>query len=343
MQHRSSARVQGLVFGGIMAALVVIFSLVPVLSILMPIPLVLVFVRYGGRVAVLTAVIATVFTMAFTGVVTAVLAIPAGILPGLVFGLGFRRGWRPMTTGLLAVLIFFLGFGLTYGVYRVAMFAGRDPFEAMIETPAMRAELEHTIDALEQIVVPEIENPSPQQQAALDQGRAIVEAFRRDPVGHTWAMLPSALFLMGVSATWVNYALFRLTLPRLGVALPASTPFEEFRLPAWLVWAYGLLMLGQPYFFSTDVVNAAWWAKLLMNIFSPLGMVLAVAGIAVFYGFLRTRNYGKGASALVVAAMVMLLGAMSVQVFTLLAMWDSIVDFRGLGHGVWKRPPEETT
>ena len=98
MESRST-RVQGLVFGGLMAAMTVVFSLVPGLSVLMPIPLVLAYVRYGGRIAVMTATAATLFTMAFTGVVSAILAIPAGILPGLVFGMGFRRKWKPLTIG----------------------------------------------------------------------------------------------------------------------------------------------------------------------------------------------------------------------------------------------------
>ncbi|MBP2019482.1 hypothetical protein J2Z79_002921 [Symbiobacterium terraclitae] len=47
MQSRFT-QTRGLVFGGLMAALIVVFSLVPVLSFLMPIPLVLAFVRYSG-------------------------------------------------------------------------------------------------------------------------------------------------------------------------------------------------------------------------------------------------------------------------------------------------------
>ncbi len=343
MQNRSSSGVQGLVFGGLMAALVVVFSLVPLLSVFMPIPLVLAYVRYGGRVAAMTAIVATLFTVAFSGLTAAVLALPAGILPGLAFGYGFRNGWRPLTIGLLAVVVFFFGFALEYGVTRVAMFEGRDPFVTALESQAGKEQLEQGIRLVEQVMVPQVENPTPQQQATIEQGKAFVESIRKDPVGFAWALLPSSLFLLGAFSTWVNYLLCRMTLPRFGHAVPAPTPFEAFRLPVWLVWVYGLMMLGQSFFLTADVVHASWWAKLLMNIFSPLGMIFALAGGAVVYGFLRKKNYGKGVSALVVGAATMMLGVMALQIFTLLAMWDSIFDFRGLGHGIWKRPPEGTT
>jgi len=342
MENRST-RVQGLVFGGLMAALTVVFSLVPVLSVLMPIPLVLAYVRYGGRIAVMTATAATIFTMAFTGVVSGILAIPAGILPGLIFGLGFRRKWKPLTIGLAAVLTFFFGFALTYVVTRVAMFDGRDPFVAMLETPAVQAQVEQFAGLMDQMAET-IESTAAQQGAAVpaaaQQYRQMADLIRRDAAGLTWTLLPSSLFFMGAFSSWINYLLCKLILPRFGHQVPPSTPFEEFRVPIWLVWAYVILALATPLFTGGDMTALPWWAKLMLNVFTPLMYILVLAGLAVAYGFMRKRGMQKGVAVAILVAGFLLLGQFGMQLLVLLAMWDTIFDVRGLGHGLWKRTEE---
>lgn len=343
MQQRH-AGTQGLVFGGLMAALVVIFSLVPMLAIFMPIPLVLAYVRYGGRAATLTAIVATIFTMAFSGFIAGLLAIPGGILPGLVFGYGFRHKWRPIMIGLLAVVVFFLGFAMTYGITRVAMLGGRDPIAASLEEPTVKAQLVRLVDQFEQVMVPQVPNPTPAQEQAIRQNKALIEGLRNDPVGVTWSLLPASLFVLGVISSWLNYALCRLTLPRFGHPVPEPTPFAEFRLPLWLVLAFGTLMMGTSYFVRVyDVVSLPWWQKLLLNIASPLSWVVVFAGIAVVYGILRQRKLNKATALLVIVMAFTLLGAIALQLLMVVAMWDAIFDFRGLGHGTWRKRPEERT
>lgn len=337
MQHRSPG-VQGLVFGGLMAALIVVFSMVPVLAVFMPIPLVLAYVRYGGRVAVLTAVVAALFTMAFTGFITGLLMIPGGILPGLVFGYGFRHHWRPLTIGIVAVVVFFLGYAMEYSITRVAMFDGRDPIAAAFESPAGQKQLNRALDLMDQALVAQNpENPTPQQL----QSKEMLENLRKDPAGFAWALLPTTLFLLGAFVTWVNYQLCRLTLPRFGHPVPPAGSFAEFRLPVWLIWTYGVLIFASPFFITPDIAGASWWAKLLLNIFTPLGLILALAGFAVVYGYFRHKELSKGTAVLLTFLIYLLLGKMAMQIYVLVAMWDSIFDFRGLGHGLWKRPKEQ--
>lgn len=345
MQSRST-RVQGLVFGALMAALTVVFSLVPVLSVLMPIPLVLAYVRYGGRIAVMTATAATLFTMAFTGVISGILAIPAGILPGLVFGLGFRRRWRPLTIGLAAVLTFFFGFALTYVVTRLAMFDGRDPFMAMLETPAVQAQVEGYAAFMDQMAemvesaAAQGGTPTAAQLQMAQQYRDMADVLRRDAAGLIWALLPSTLFFMGAFSSWINYLLCKLILPRFGHPLPPATPFAEFRLPIWVIWAYAIISLAAPQFIGGDVTVMPWWAKLLVNVFTPLMLILVLAGLAVAYGYLRKRGLEKGIAVTILVVAFLLLGQFAMQLLVLLAMVDTIFDLRGLGHGLWKRTEE---
>jgi len=343
MQSRSE-QTRGLVFGGLMAALVVVFSLIPGLSVLMPIPLVLAFVRYGGRTAVLVAVAATLFNMMFNGLVSGILVIPAGILPGLAFGLGFRRKWRPLSIGIVAVLTYFLGFALTYVVTRLAMFGGRDPFVALLEEPATRTLVDQMVavmvslaETIESTATQSGGTLTPAQTQMVEQYRQMAEMLQRDPVGVIWTLLPASLFFSGVVSSAINYLLCRFTLPRFGHEVPAWTPFAEFQLPTWSVWLYIVMSLLAPFFLRGDMTALPWWGKLLLNIFSPMMMIFMLAGAAVAYGFLRKHGLGAGGAAAIVVVGTLLLGQLGPQVLVLLALWDTVFDVRGLGHGIWKR------
>ncbi|WP_342589502.1 DUF2232 domain-containing protein [Symbiobacterium terraclitae] len=151
------------------------------------------------------------------------------------------------------------------------------------------------------------------------------------------SLLPASIFFSGVASSAVNYMLCRFTLPRFGHEVPAWTPFAEFRLPTWSVWLYASLALLAPFFLSGDMVSLPWWGKLLLNVFSPLMMIFMLAGVAVAYGYLRKRGLSGGSAALIVILGTLLLGPLGPQLLVLLAMWDTVFDVRGLGHGLWRR------
>lgn len=338
MQQRSPG-VRGLVFGGIMAAMVVVFALVPLLSLFLPIPLVLAYVRYGGRVAGLTAAVAIVFCALFVGPVQAfVLMVPAGVLPGLAFGYGFRRKLSPLIIGLIVVTVFFVGFAANYAVMRVAMFHGRDPFAATLEQPQMRQLVDQFFDAGEQLLKAQPASTEAQQRN-LELSLGQMNEFRQNPLEAMWALLPASLFFLGAVSTWINYMLCRWILPRFGHAVPAPTPFREFRLPVWLIWVYMLAMFGAQYV-GSSLLNAPWWVKLVMNVIGPLAYIFLLVGMAVAYGFLRKKEVPKPAAILFTLLGLVLLRGLGMQLYTMLAMLDTVFDFRGLGHGTLKRPEE---
>jgi uncharacterized protein YybS (DUF2232 family) len=337
--HNRSSGVRGLVFGGIMAAMVVVFALVPFLSIFLPIPLVLAYVRYGGRVAVLTAIVAVVFSALFVGPIQAfLLMVPAGVLPGLAFGYGFRHKLRPLIIGVIAVLVFFVGSAAGYVVTRTAVLGGRDPIVVALETPAVRGQIDQTVDLMDRVVKSQ-PTSTEQQKRAMAQVSAQLNEFRSHPLDMAWALLPASLFMTGAVSAWLNYLLCRWILPRFGHAVPEPTPFREFRLPAWFTGVFVALLFASSYM-GGSLLNAPWWLKLVVNISSPLMLIFVLVGMAVVYGFLRKKDLSKPLAVGFTLAGLFLLGSMGSTVYMMLAMWDAIFDFRGLGHGLWKRPTE---
>jgi FtsH-binding integral membrane protein len=113
------------------------------------------------------------------------------------------------------------------------------------------------------------------------------------------------------------------------------------RLPTWTVWLFAVLMFGSAYI-GSSVLNAPWWAKVLLNISGPLMYIFILAGVASVYGYLRRKqNMAKGSAAML-SLVPVLFGGFGLQLYVLVAMWDTIFDFRGLGHGVLRRRPDET-
>lgn len=334
--ERRSGRVTGLVFGGIMAALVVLFALFPILVLFVPIPLVLTYVRYGGRVAGLTSVVAVLFAAMFMGPIQAILLLPGGVLPGLIFGYGLRNGLRPLTIGLIAVAAFFLGYAGEYMVTRVALFEGRDPIAMTAESEVGRAQIERLLQMMEPFTqVPQ--NATKAQKANAELVKARLEEMRQNPTGVVWAAFPATLFLLGTLSTWINYQLCRLILPRFGHEVPKPTPFGEFRLPMWLTWVFALTSFGVSYGgIQKSLLNAPWWIQVLETVLGPLMLIFVLSGMAVAYGFLRKKDVPKPAAA-GLCLVALFLGGLGTQLYTLVAMWDSIFDFRGLGHGLLKR------
>jgi uncharacterized protein YybS (DUF2232 family) len=321
-----------------MAGLVVVCALVPFLSLFIPIPLVLAYVRYGGKVAALTAVVSGLLTAMFVGPVQAfLLTVPAGILPGLIFGYGFRRKLKPITIGLLAVAVFFLGFAAEYVVTRAAVLGGRDPFVVALESPQGKEVIDKMLSAMDQFT----QAQGAAGNAQAEQFKNMIAEYQKDPIAFTWSVLPMGLFMVGAVSTWINYLLCRWILPRFGHEVPRPSPFSELRLPTWTVWLFAVLMFGSAYI-GSSVLNAPWWAKVLLNISGPLMYIFILAGVASVYGYLRRKqNMAKGSAAML-SLVPVLFGGFGLQLYVLVAMWDTIFDFRGLGHGVLRRRPDET-
>ncbi|HLO02771.1 MAG TPA: DUF2232 domain-containing protein [Symbiobacteriaceae bacterium] len=332
--RKSAAQAQALIFGGLMAALVIIFAFVPFLSFLMPIPLVLTYLRYGGRTALLTSIVATVFAIFFTSPDVALLTVlPMGVMPGLAFGLGFKRGWKPIMTALLALSVFFVGYAADYAASRWLFFDGKDPIVMSIESDAGRKQIDTMVSLMETALQQQpVATDAQKQQVA--QVQSMLTQFKQEPAKMAWALLPSGLFLMGALFTWVNYLLCLRIIPRFGHQIPAPSPFGELRLPAWATLGYFVLMFGGQYVLQ-PVGQGAWWSDLARNVVFTLVYIFYLVGLAVVWGFLRKKDVPKGVALVLSILALVFLG----QWLLIIAAWDAIFDFRQLGHGIWRRRP----
>src|SRR3989442_11240948 len=125
--------VRGLTEGAVLAALVTVLALaanyIPVVGLaanfLCPIPLAVLMIRHGLRVAALATVVAIALGSAISGPVTGLLILLGFAPVGLAIGFGLRRQWSASTVVLItggAVLL-----GLIFGGGGAEVGIGVDP------------------------------------------------------------------------------------------------------------------------------------------------------------------------------------------------------------------------
>jgi uncharacterized protein YybS (DUF2232 family) len=277
--------------------------------------------------------------MMFQGpALTFFLTVPAGILPGLAFGYGFRHKLKPLVIGLIAAVTFFGGYAVNYVAARAAFMGGQDPIQEMMETPSVKQAMDQFFVPYQQMVEQQPATTDA-QRAAKENTLAQIREYREHPVDVMHVLLPSGLFLGGIFSAFINFSLCRFMLRRFGHEVPDRAPFSQFRLPGWSMWVFAATLLGSMYL-NQSLLNAPWWVKVLANVISPLTFVFALAGLAVAYGYLRINMKMTKPVAMGIAVLVPFLflktGAM--MLYAMLAVFDTIIDFRGLGHGIWKRP-----
>ncbi len=238
-----------------LAALVAIFAAasnyVPLVGVvaayLCPLPLAVLVIRHGLRLAVLAAVASVLVGAALAGPLVGA-TILLGFAPlGLVLGLGAQRGWPAGRIVALAAVVSFASMVLSFlGL----MGGGRLRLADMSKQIA-----DATRDAVTTWtgIYTKLGMPKAQVEAAL---APLAEFSKYVPY-----LLPGMLIAGSASAAWLNYEVCRRVLARFGYRLEALPPIRAWRLPDLAVWVpvIGLLLgvaggrLGVPWLESASV------------------------------------------------------------------------------------------
>ncbi len=297
-------RTQGLTEGAILAALVAVFAVatqyLPLVGIatalLCPLPLAVLVIRHGLRVAAVAGLAAGLVGAMLAGPLLG-LAILVSFAPmGIVLGVGARRGWQAtrvvLTAGLVALLTTVLNYLGLMGGGRVSMAEMARTMERSVETSA-------AIYARLGLSQAQIETVSAQMR----------EFARLIPY-----LLPAMLIFGALFAAWLNYEVGRRVLARVGYRLAPLPPLRTWRIPAAGIWlvpiAYLLLALGLRSG-APDILRSAGWSLMLAT-----QSAFTLQGILA--GWMILGNFGFGRVAQVLAvAIVMTVPAMGLVVFVL--------------------------
>lgn len=307
-------RTQGLTEGAILAALVAMFAVatryLPLVGIgtalLCPLPLAVLVIRHGFRVAAIASVVATLVAAMLAGPLVG-LAILVSFGPmGLVLGIGARLAWPATRTVLTGALVSFVSTILNYlGL----LGGGRISLDEMAKTMERSVEMSASFYARLGLSQSQIDAVSVQMR----------EVARLFPY-----LLPAMLVSGALFAAWLNYEVGRRVLDRFGYRWPPLPPVRTWRVPALAIWliplSYLLLAFGNRPGAPAGLPGAGWSLALTMQaLFSLQGLVT---------GWVILGNYGFGRFAQAMAvAMVFAVPLLSVAVF-LLGILDSTLRVR---------------
>lgn len=232
--------VRGLAEGAILAALVALFTLaaryLPLVGIasalVCPLPLTMLVVRHGTRIALLAALVAAAIgTMVggpITGVTIAITFAPLGI----ALGIGIQRRLSASALVLLSTVVITVSLLINLAV--TLLVAGVNPYTLTIT--GMQQGQETAVRIYERLGMDRA-----QIEQATGPMRQMMDLLPR--------LIPLLIVVGGASTAYINLLVGRLVLRKFGQEIPALPPVSTWRVPALLIWMLpvGLLL--------------AWWSR----------------------------------------------------------------------------------
>jgi len=222
-----SIPVRGLTEGAILAALVALFTVaatvLPVAGIasfyVTPIPLTLLVVRHGARVAVLAALVAALIAAALGGPLTGLVIIltfaPLGIALGVLLRVPRPASRMLLVCGVVATASILVNLALTLAI------SGFNPVTTTVD--AMRQGQENAVRFYSRLGI---------SREQLEQMSGVM----RQVVDLMPRIIPLLIVVGGVTTAYVNFEVTRFVLRRFGIAVSALPPVSSWRAPTVFLW-----------------------------------------------------------------------------------------------------------
>jgi uncharacterized protein YybS (DUF2232 family) len=315
-QSAQSARrhpTRGLTEGAILAALTAIIASVglvaPFVAILLsPIPIMLLVIRWGMRIAVLACVIAAAALLQFAGPLNAASAVAMFAPLGLALGWGVRRGLAAQGAILAGSVALLLA--------TVAMVAGSS---WLLHQDLMGDFITSQIKAMQMAIGLQQRLGAPAKQVQeMQQALKMLPGFLR-------SALPVALALGTLLWSYLSYTVARTVFRRIGHPLPAAPPMLTWRLSAVIasimLWAGALASLVA---IRVPALGTIALDTMLLNLF-----VFGFQGVLVGVVWARRRGYPAFVQILF-GFMLLSAGILPLFGLAVLGMLDTWWDFRRL-------------
>ncbi len=229
--------VRGLTEGAVLAAVAAVLGLaanyVPLFGaaavFLCPLPLAVLVVRQGLKVAFLAAAVAAVIGAMVGGVLTG-FSIAVGFAPsGLAMGIGIRRGLPAGSIWLLTAGAAVASVVASAGLAMLGV--GMDPRQMLAEITRQSHESQQAvIQVYERLGI----NTAAVRQVAA-QVQQMMDLLPR--------LLPFLFVAAGAISAYLNLVLGRPVLRRIGMRVPALPPMSAWRVPSWFLWVLPAGML----------------------------------------------------------------------------------------------------
>lgn len=301
---------EGAMLGAITVLLAILGEYIGVPSIIVPIPLILLVYRQGFQYGVLSAVAAALISSLVAGHVFSGLSIIIWGFVGVALGMALREEFsftRLMVVGIISnVVVIALNFFL---------------YSLIIGGNVLNDTLTMFLEMLEQAI--QMSESMGVQGDVLEQYEALKTFI---PVLLRLG-LPSMLLVYAVSMSFINLAISRAVLKRLGdTSTPWIVPFSRWRLPAYfgLIFGFGLITTS----LAQGTTLPEWLQFLGLNSFLLSFYAYAVAGISIAWYYFQKKNVPMAFRVVLVFMLFTMQFLLLALIF--LTVIDGIIDFRKL-------------
>lgn len=273
-------------FSAIMLILALLSTYLPFFSFIgyfiMPIPMTILFVKYGLRQAILLGITAGILMGIFIDPLTAIIQIATFGAVGIALGAGFKEKWPPakLLMGVTAALIgTAIGLAaLMYGVMDVNIVAA----------------LGDVFDTLMQETMEQYKN-SGMSELQLAETKAQLEEVRR----LLPTMLPMFMCLAMAIIAYVNVKVSQFFLQRLGFDVRPFLPIRYWEMPRGVIYLY-ILALVMKYWGTTRSIE--WLNIIGLNLNQMAFFFICIQGLAFLFYFLDRRfHISTGLQAVIIA------------------------------------------
>lgn len=301
---------EGAMLGAITVLLAILGEYIGVPSIIVPIPLILLVYRQGFQYGTLAAIAAALISSLVAGHVFSGLSIIIWGVVGIALGMALREKFsfsRLMLVGVLANLVVI---GLNFLLYSLIIGGNilQDLLVMFTESIDQAIQMSESLGITGQAL---------QQYEAL---KILVPTVLR--LG-----LPAMLLVYAVSMSYINLAIGRLVLRRLGdISIPWFIPFVEWRLPGYsgLLLAFGLIVTTM-----VQIVELPTWLQFLgYNSFLLSFYAYLVAGISLAWYYFQKKKVPTFVRVLLIFLLFTMQPLLLALLFLVVA--DGIFDFRRL-------------
>lgn len=287
-----------------------------VLMFVLPVPIVLMQLRYGMRFAVLTTVVSGALLTALAGPLEGLALFSSFSLLGLTYGFALRRDFSPswaVLAGTVAATVT-LGISLLMGFFIMGISPvdlANQSYEAMNQALLMYERWN--------LVTPEVK----------EQFLAVWELFRT----RAHYILPATFLLGSTFSSFITYQFLRPILGRLGHRVEPLPPFITWQAPQGMVMlpVASVAMSMSASWHSSDAVMAV-----ASNLYLFSTILFTVQGMSVA-GFYADR-YGLPKLLRMLVYPLILLNPLFQQVGLVAGMLDSLLDYRKLRESRPVRP-----
>ncbi len=277
--------VQGLTEGAILASLVALFALparyFPLIAmvspLVCPLPLTVLAIRHGMRIALLAGAVAAVVGVLIAGPLSGLLIASTFAPLGISMGIAARRRLSaPMivlVSGITVVLVMLVNTGLTLAM------SGVNPLTATIE------QLRQSQDATQRFY----------ERLGLFSRQQLTDASEQFKVA--LALMPRLLAAMvilgGFMLAWLNYLIGRVVLRKVGIVLPALPPMTTWRVPPSALWVY-LAAAGVAYVAARVPTMYAAGEMVTLNLRVVMQILFTAQGAIVGWVLMERYDVPRG-------------------------------------------------